>query len=965
MSQFKQKIFASAVFISLLGFVFLSPVAVKKADAGIVPGVPDPTFTLMDIPRAIYQIGVKIAGVYLRQLKTKMLKQIQNDLVNWVQGGGKPRFLTNPESFLKTNAENAAATAIDNYFSENTKIDICSPFKANLKLLVQRAVYLPEAEARCSLGDIKKNLVGFKDSFTKGGGWTTWIALHETRNTLPGSYLAAIETIGSKITKSGNSATMEISAGKGFLNQKNCKVAEVRGGACSCTGVGPTKTFDDPDCGLFNASNQFGASDFSADKETTTAIDYFGNTITRVCTGVTVPELYNPSVRMDQLPPNSRCIEEETITPGSIIGDQISGGLSSLGVGKLVNARELGEILDAVIDAAVNRVAREGLSKVKTKRGSWTTPQAGSKSDKDRSQSETEIQGLEGFKASQLLISALEFKTSTEKLVRTMKNLGGDSPVKIQKFTESLDGIRDYSHLRTCGKSAVGTQQKIQKCFYNLAENLDESYGVDLNIEENNPSVYKANQSLLEKTAEVWTTIETKLTELQGKSMADCNDISITLNPDDNQLPIFFAGNDDNQTEKFYDWTGRTDNYTHYFEDMPNTDVTKKVAVMAGIASGQIQTKNSAARAYETRAESVAETINSIDDDTSFIDMALAGITLYTKVMMDYDKSGRYIILSGGEETSLVAEIQKYNSAMESKDEASVVSARRRLMDARSITEADWLASSTGKTTFPIIDFAKKSIDDSRFMPDSVFLEDEKGAITLTDIDKVSVGQTIIVPRGATIPVDGFVVEGNSGVNKSRVTGETDDLEIVSARLRSKVYAGSINLAVEKHVGKGTETIIYPSAKIKVQITGFVDGSLQTGTGPSKAVGKALELVLNKATEKPYLPFGIEQIENELEIRGTRISKLQNETTSKIGRFLTDNSEMAMAGLDGGDTEWEKYYYNRAQYAYAAIILHYITGDTTDDTTDNGGRNDGGTAIKGTVIKNDGGKALWGKCSVK
>ena len=98
MSRFKQKIFASAVFISLLGFVFLSPVAVKKADAII--GIGDISFTTVtvDIPRIIYQTGAKIAGVFLRQLKKKMLAQIQNDLVNWVQGGGKPRFLTNPET---------------------------------------------------------------------------------------------------------------------------------------------------------------------------------------------------------------------------------------------------------------------------------------------------------------------------------------------------------------------------------------------------------------------------------------------------------------------------------------------------------------------------------------------------------------------------------------------------------------------------------------------------------------------------------------------------------------------------------------------------------------------------------------------------------------------------------------------------------------------------------------------------
>ena len=105
------------------------------------------------------------------------------------------------------------------------------------------------------------------------------------------------------------------------------------------------------------------------------------------------------------------------------------------------------------------------------------------------------------------------------------------------------------------------------------------------------------------------------------------------------------------------------------------------------------------------------------------------------------------------------------------------------------------------------------------------------------------------------------------------------------------------------------------------------DVFIDTGMSPSEAMSQVLESTNDPATGKPYLPFDIEQLTSELELRESNVSKLQNDSASKLGTFVTDNAEMARLGIEGGETEWEKYYYNRAQYAYAAMIRNWLEND--------------------------------------
>ena len=59
-----------------------------------------------------------------------------------------------------------------------------------------------------------------------------------------------------------------------------------------------------------------------------------------------------------------------------------------------------------------------------------------------------------------------------------------------------------------------------------------------------------------------------------------------------------------------------------------------------------------------------------------------------------------------------------------------------------------------------------------------------------TPIEEVEVGDVIIVKPGSKIPVDGIVIEGNTSVDESMLTGESIPVE---KNIGDKVTGASIN----------------------------------------------------------------------------------------------------------------------------------------------------------------------------
>jgi hypothetical protein len=57
-----------------------------------------------------------------------------------------------------------------------------------------------------------------------------------------------------------------------------------------------------------------------------------------------------------------------------------------------------------------------------------------------------------------------------------------------------------------------------------------------------------------------------------------------------------------------------------------------------------------------------------------------------------------------------------------------------------------------------------------------------------------------------------------------------------------------------------------------------------------------------------------------LDARDARITRVSSDIANQIGKFPADKEERVQLGLDGGDSEWEKYFKNRQQFVYLSMI---------------------------------------------
>ncbi len=110
----------------------------------------------------------------------------------------------------------------------------------------------------------------------------------------------------------------------------------------------------------------------------------------------------------------------------------------------------------------------------------------------------------------------------------------------------------------------------------------------------------------------------------------------------------------------------------------------------------------------------------------------------------------------------------------------------------------------------------------AELLPGSAHLVDEHGNITDVDLEQIQIGQLLIVNAGEKIPTDGKIVEGNTTVNESMVTGEA---KAVNKAMGDKVIGGAVN-------GNGT---------VKIEVT---------GTGESGFLAQVMKLVSEAQQEK-------------------------------------------------------------------------------------------------------------------
>ncbi len=244
---FLQKPVAS-ILVVVISFLLVAPVLLspRQADAIVVTVAADVVEVIQTALQAVWQgakavwqaadlgefvkqtatllweKGKKIAewtkGVLLNLLLHRILAEITNDIVNWIQNGGELRFMSEGlGSFLSGAADDVLGNFIANYLGADF---LCEPFKASLEIALMPVPHF-ETRAECTLSDMGDNLKGFYNDFSQGG-WSEWIKLTQPKNNFYGVFLAAKEERDKQVLEAKQEMEADALMGDGFLSQKNC-----------------------------------------------------------------------------------------------------------------------------------------------------------------------------------------------------------------------------------------------------------------------------------------------------------------------------------------------------------------------------------------------------------------------------------------------------------------------------------------------------------------------------------------------------------------------------------------------------------------------------------------------------------------------------------------------------------------------------------------------------------------------
>lgn len=253
----------------------------------------------------------------LQILKRRILDKLVDQIVQWIQGGGNPQFVSDWKGFLQDAGKSAAGDVIS-----KTVPQLCAPFSAQVNFVLKiPGIVLPNlpvgnfkhGPASCTLDKVVQNIKNFDKDF-RSGSWLAYQASWQPQNNFYGSLLFTIDAANTEAAKKVEAGKNEVASGGGFLSQKKCDYQIL-----------------DPDGKALTAKRH--AASESEIQKTKQNVEPVGDTV----------EVSNCQI----------------VTPGSI-----AGGLVAKAVGSdfdfILNANDLSTYASAITNALVNRLIQEG-----------------------------------------------------------------------------------------------------------------------------------------------------------------------------------------------------------------------------------------------------------------------------------------------------------------------------------------------------------------------------------------------------------------------------------------------------------------------------------------------------------------------------------------------------------------------------------------------------------------------------
>lgn len=218
----KKKIILSILVLTLLFGGTLYP---SRANA--IFGLADITINPESVVGWIWEVakeGFDIAkDIAFESLKKRLLDQIVDQTIQWIQGGGKPKFVTDFGSLL----EDSAQAAIGDVAKDIGEGELCTGISpARIRFQLETPVF--SQRVSCTLDDIVGNIEQFADSF-QDGGFIGYQELLKPHNNRWGVEILTLSEVERRQSQKQSALQQEVSTGRGFLSTKQCLEWEARG----------------------------------------------------------------------------------------------------------------------------------------------------------------------------------------------------------------------------------------------------------------------------------------------------------------------------------------------------------------------------------------------------------------------------------------------------------------------------------------------------------------------------------------------------------------------------------------------------------------------------------------------------------------------------------------------------------------------------------------------------------------
>lgn len=197
---------------------FAAIFSIQKANA--IFGIGDISFDPSNLARMIWEWVRKVAVEFL---KKRLVNQIVQQTINWIQGGGKPRFVQDFKGFVLDQANKAAGSEIYKHIPQ-----LCSPISPWVKSALygiggtgtKVRVDLTD-RTRCTLTMAVENVKAFYENFS-AGGWSNYLEAIRPQNNVVGSIMILSDLASSKAAEEKKAATTNAQSSQGILATRKC-----------------------------------------------------------------------------------------------------------------------------------------------------------------------------------------------------------------------------------------------------------------------------------------------------------------------------------------------------------------------------------------------------------------------------------------------------------------------------------------------------------------------------------------------------------------------------------------------------------------------------------------------------------------------------------------------------------------------------------------------------------------------